>query len=75
MQKFTDALVNFSSKMANNRVLQTIQQAFMMMLPITMIGSFASLFKGISIGGYQAFLQSSGLYGVLGAIYQFSVGL
>ena len=75
MQKFTDALVNFSSKMANNRVLQTIQQAFMMMLPITMIGSFASLFKGLNFGGYQNFLQSTGLYGVLGAIYQFSVGL
>lgn len=75
MQKFTDALVNFSAKMANNRVLQTIQQSFMMMLPITMIGSFASLFKGFSFGGYQNFLQSTGLYGVLGAIYQFSVGL
>lgn len=75
MQKFTDALVNFSAKMANNRVLQTIQQAFMMMMPITMIGSFASLFKGLSFGGYQNFLQSTGLYGVLGAIYQFSIGL
>lgn len=75
MQKFTDALVTFSAKMANNRVLQTIQQAFMMMLPITMIGSFASLFKGLSFGGYQNFLQSTGLYGALGAIYQFSIGL
>ena len=75
MQKFTDTLVNISTKMANNRVLQTIQQAFMMMLPITMVGSFASLFKGIDIGGYQSFLQSSGLYSVLGAVYQFSIGL
>ncbi len=75
MQKFRDALVNFSAKMANNRVLQTIQQAFMMMMPVTMIGSFASLFKGLSFGGYQNFLQSTGLYGVLGAIYQFSIGL
>ena len=62
MQKFTDALVTFSAKMANNRVLQTIQQAFMMMLPITMIGSFASLFKGLSFGAYQNFLQYKGLY-------------
>ena len=75
MQKFTDALVNLSAKMANNRVLQTIQQAFMLMLPVTMVGSFASLFKGLDFGGYQAFLQSTGLYSVLGAIYQFSVGL
>lgn len=75
MKKFTDMLVNISAQFANNRILQTIQQAFMMMLPITMVGSFASLFKGINIGGYQSFLQTTGIYSVLGAIYQFSVGL
>lgn len=75
MQKFIDRLVAFSSKMASNRFLQTIQRAFMMMLPITMIGSFASLFKGINIGGYQNFLQSTGLYSALGAVYQFTIGL
>lgn len=75
MKKFTDTLVNISATFANNRILQTIQQAFMMMLPITMVGSFASLFKGISIESYQAFLQATGIYSVLGAIYQFTVGL
>ncbi len=75
MQNIIDKLVNISAKMANNKVLQTIQQAFMKMMPITMIGGFASLFKGIDIGGYQAWLQSTPLYNALGAIYQFSVGL
>ncbi|MEE8807502.1 MAG: PTS transporter subunit EIIC [Lactimicrobium sp.] len=74
-KSFTDRLVDASAKFANIRFLQTIQHAFMRMLPITMIGGFASLFKGISIGGYQAWLQSTPLYSVLGAIYTFTVGL
>lgn len=75
MNKFTDKLVELSAKLANVKLLQTIQRAFMMMLPITMVGSFASLFKGIEVGGYQAFLQSTGLFNALGTVYTFSVGL
>ena len=75
MKNLTDSLVSFSTKIANNRVLQTIQRAFMRLMPITMIGGFASLFKGLSIGGYQAWLQSTPIYSILGAIYQFTVGL
>lgn len=75
MQKFTDKLVVISSKMAQNKVLQTIQHAFMRLMPVTMIGGFASLFKGLDFGGYQAWLQSTPIYNALGAIYQFTVGL
>ena len=46
MQKFMDVLINVSAKLAQSRVLQTIQRAFMRLMPITMIGGFASLFKG-----------------------------
>ena len=74
MNNLTDKLVEISSGFAQNKVLNNIQKAFMMMLPVTMVGSFASLFKGIDIGGYQAFLQTSGLYNVLGTVYQFTVG-
>ena len=75
MQKMIDSLVNISAKIANNRVLQTIQRAFMLMMPITIIGGFASLFRGINIGGYQEFLASTGLYEGLGALYQFTIGI
>ena len=54
MKKFEDWLTLASSKFATNRVLNVIQRAFMILLPITMVGSIASLLKGISIGGYQA---------------------
>ena len=74
-KSLTDRLVDASAKFAGIRFLQVIQHAFMRMLPVTMIGGFASLFKGISIGGYQAWLQSTPLYGALGAIYNFTVGL
>lgn len=74
MKKFTDKLVAISSFLAQNKILQTIQGAFMRMMPVTMIGGFASLFKGLDFGGYQAWLQSTPIYNILGAIYQFSVG-
>lgn len=75
MKKFTDTLLAISVKMSQNKILRTIQNAFMMLLPITMIGGFASLFKGVDIGGYQAWLQSTPIYSGLGAVYQFTVGL
>lgn len=75
MKKFEDWLTLASSKFATNRVLNVIQRAFMILLPITMVGSIASLLKGISIGGYQAWLQSTALYPALGAVYQFTVGI
>lgn len=75
MKKFEDWLTLASSKFATNRVLNVIQRAFMILLPITMVGSIASLLKGISIGGYQAWIQSTALYPALGAVYQFTVGI
>ena len=75
MQKVLDKLVDISAKMAQSRILQTIQRSFMKLMPVTMIGGFASLFKGIDFGGYQAWLQATPLYGILGTVYQFTVGL
>jgi PTS system cellobiose-specific IIC component len=75
MKNFENWLLGVSSKFAQNRVLNVIQGAFMMLLPITMVGSIASLLKGVSVGGYQAWLQSTPLYPALSAVYQFSIGL
>ncbi len=72
--KLESTLLSFSVKLAENKILSSISGGFMMMLPITLIGSFASLFKGLEIEAYQAFLVSSGLYNLLGAVYQFTVG-
>lgn len=69
-----DKLSKVSEAFGRNIVLNIISSSFMMIMSITIVGSFAALFKGLDIGGYQAFLQSSGLYGLLDTIYTFTVG-
>ena len=71
-EKIEEPLTNMAAKFASSKILGTISSAFMMLLPITMIGGFVALFRGLDIGGYQAFLASSGLYDKLGTIYQFT---
>ena len=71
-EKIEGPLMNLAQKFASNKPLSVISSAFMMLLPITMIGGFTALFRGLDFGGYQAFLASSGLYDRLGTIYQFT---
>jgi hypothetical protein len=75
MEKFLDKLIAISSKFAQNSVLNIIQGAFMMLMPVTMIGGFVALFNGIGIDAYQAFITSAGIKGVLNVIYQWTIGM
>ena len=75
MNKFLDKLVTVSSKLAQNKVLNIIQSAFMLMLPVSMIGGFAALFNGISVEPYQAFITSAGIKSILSTIYQWTIGM
>lgn len=75
MNSFIEKLTEISSKFAQNTVLNIIQGAFMMFLPIMMVGGFAALFNGIGIESYQAFLVSTGAKGVLSVIYQWTIGM
>lgn len=75
MKKIEEILTKISDKFAKSVTLNIISGSFMMIMTITMVGSFASLFKGIDIGGYQAFIQSCGIYQLLGTIYQFTIGM
>jgi len=75
MEKFLDKLIAISSKFAKNSVLNIIQGAFMMLMPITMIGGFTALFNGIGIDAYQAFIASTGIKNVLNVIYQWTIGM
>lgn len=72
--KVEEVLTNFSNRFSQNIVLNIISSAFMMFMPITIVGSMASLLKGIDFGGYQAFIQSNSLYNLFGTVYQFTVG-
>lgn len=75
MNKFMDTLVSVSAKLSQNRILNIIQSAFMLMLPVYMIGGFAALFNGIGIDVYQAFIASAGIKTVLSVIYQWTIGM
>ena len=75
MEKLLDKLIAISAKFAQNSVLNIIQGAFMMLMPITMIGGFTALFNGIGIDAYQAFITSTGIKGVLSVIYQWTIGM
>lgn len=75
MEKFLDKLIAISAKFAQNNFLNIIQGAFMMAMPITMLGGFAALFNGIGIDAYQAFITSTGIKGILSVIYQWTIGM
>ena len=75
MQKFIDKLTEWSEKLSQMFFLKVIMGGFVMIMPMTLIGSIASLINGITISGCQDFLINTGIGGVLGAIYQFTIGL
>ncbi|MBQ1641039.1 MAG: PTS sugar transporter subunit IIC [Lachnospiraceae bacterium] len=74
MQKFIDKLTVWSEKLSQSFFLKVIMGGFMVILPLTMIGSFASLINGITWAPIQGFLAASGVGAVLSAIYQFTIG-
>ena len=75
MEKFLDKLIAISAKFAQNSVLNIIQGAFMMLMPVTMIGGFTALFNGLGIEPYQAFIASTGIKSILSVIYQWTIGM
>lgn len=74
MQKFVDKMAEWSDKLSQSFILKVIMNGFVILLPLTMIGSIASLINGITISGFQEILAASGIGAVLTAIYQFTTG-
>jgi len=75
MDKFIEKLTVVSGKIAQNRMLRIIQNAFMMLMPITMLGAFVALFNGLGFEAYQGFITSTGIKGVLTTMYQWTTGM
>lgn len=59
--KLLDKLGAFASKMDSNNVLQGISRGVMGVLPVIIVGAFASLFVGLPIPAWQSFIASTGL--------------
>lgn len=75
MDQFIEKLTAVSGKIAQNTVLRIIQNAFMMLMPITMLGAFVALFNGLGFEAYQGFLASTGIKAVLTTMYQWTTGM
>ena len=79
MQKFMDKMENvlapLATKVGGNRILKAVSTAFNMIMPLIIIGAIFALVSTLSIGGYQAFLQSSGIGKILALIGKFTTDL
>lgn len=67
-RSLSETLSLISDKVGGNIYLQSISQGCMSMLPIVIIGSFASLFSGLPVEFWQNFIQSTGLASLLAAV-------
>lgn len=65
---FTDKLTLLSDRISGNLYLQSISQGIMVMLPVIIIGAFASLFSGLPVNFWQSFIQSTGLSSALSMV-------
>lgn len=72
MNKFKDWLQRFSNKVGKSRVLTILQGAFVMLMPLMIIGSFFSLFAGFPIEAYQSFINDIGLAKVFQLVYTYT---
>ena len=79
INRFQDFLKNrvgkSASKMAQNKVLQSIQQGMIATLPFLILGSFASIIINFPYTPFSQFLKNSGLYPFLNVPYQLTMGI
>lgn len=76
--KFQDFMQNkvggMATKMAQNKVLQSIQQGMIATLPFLILGSFSSIIVNFPYAPFTKFLQTSGLTPYLNIPYQLTMG-
>ena len=64
-----------ATKMAQNKVLQSIQQGMIATLPFLILGSFASIIVNFPYAPFTQFLQKNGLAVYLNVPYQLTMGV
>lgn len=65
--KFTNKMQAIMGKFASNRVLSSISNGMIRLLPVTMVGSICAIFQNIAFKGYQNFIKQSGIADILTA--------
>lgn len=74
MQGIIDKMAEWSDRLSQTFFLRTIMGGFIVILPLTMIGSIAALINAITIAPIQGFLASTGINSVLTAVNQYTTG-
>ncbi|MEG0367002.1 MAG: PTS transporter subunit EIIC, partial [Coprobacillus sp.] len=74
-EKLVEKLSIIGQKIGENKYLQSISQGVMKVLPILIIGAFASLFAGLPIEAWQAVIKETGALGCLNAIVSATTNL
>lgn len=65
---FAEVITLVGDKISANRYLQAVSQGVMSMLPVIIIGAFASLFSGLPIGPWQSFIAATGINSLLSMV-------
>lgn len=67
-RSFADRASEFGGRIGQNVYLQSVSQGMMPLLPVIIVGSFASLFSGLPVEAWQGFIQSTGIAQILAMI-------
>ncbi|MDK2980824.1 MAG: cellobiose system component [Chloroflexota bacterium] len=59
MERIQTIVLPISEKLSANKYLSAVTETLQILMPITVIGSFATLFAFIDIGPWQSFLESN----------------
>lgn len=63
--KFTNKMQTVMGKFASNKILSSISNGMIRLLPVTMVGSICAIFQNLAFSGYQNFLKQSGVGNIL----------
>ena len=69
MRFLNEKLAPFSATISQNKYIQSIGQGAMSLMAIILVGSVFNLLNTLPFEGYQAFIASTGIGGVLDAVY------
>lgn len=67
-KSFIERLTVLGDKVSSNLYLQAVSQGVMAMLPVIIIGAFASLFSGLPIPVWQSLISATGINALLSIV-------
>ena len=67
-KSFINQLTVLGDKVSSNLYLQAVSQGVMTILPVIIIGAFASLFSGLPIPAWQSLISTTGINALLSMI-------